>query len=474
MAKSVAVAPPPPVEQMTEEIVYLDPASILADDNSRFSLKKYRVDQLASSIASTGGVQVPIEVEPLEPPQDGFSYRLTAGFYRLAAVDLLNREQGAGLTIPAIIRPLPDPLTRLIHQLTENLERENQSPMDRAVAIKKLLDQGVTRAEVRNLFNAPGGRKGNVIQPLSNSMLNISLRLLELPKAIQQRIHEGMVGIAAAYELGKVPPDKRQAVLDEAEKDRLRQVAREEADEQKYLNAEAKFHETKAKESTIDEKIETLKDEIVKASNIVRDKMEEVKTAKSVPFLGMADVEKKDAQEKVKALETDLKGALKTQKDSQNELAKALGEKLKVSELADRKAAELEAARKAVKAPAKKLKAVSPAAVRKAAAEAAGNTGAVPLNVQDIRQGMKDVASVKDPTIAAIGKIFLQWVQGNGTPKLMIEDLETLLRPMIDSHTDAILAKSKASQATTAAAPVAGRVVTPSKAAAALKAGGKK
>src|SRR5207249_5746573 len=55
------------------------------------------------------------------------------------SVEKLNKEQGAGLTVPAIVRPLADDTLRLKHQLTENMDRENQSPMDQAVAIDKLL-----------------------------------------------------------------------------------------------------------------------------------------------------------------------------------------------------------------------------------------------------------------------------------------------------------------------------------------------
>src|SRR5271154_6125963 len=154
-------------EVTSGELVRLDPAVILADSNTRFSLKPSRVESLAKSILERGEVLEPVEVEKIDASVNGHQYRLTTVFYRLAAVSQLNLT-GAGLTVPAIIRPIPTPQERLRRQLAENMERENQSPMDQAVAIESLLASGLTKMEVREIFSRPGGRKGNKIQPASN------------------------------------------------------------------------------------------------------------------------------------------------------------------------------------------------------------------------------------------------------------------------------------------------------------------
>ena len=201
--------------------IELDPSVILADDNTRYSLKDTRIHALAASIKATGGVMVPVEVEPLTPAVNGQKYRLTTGYYRHAAVSLLNKDEGAGLTLPAIIQDC-GPYRRMKRQLAENMERENQSPMDQAIAIKKLLDAGVPKIEVRELFQHRG-HKGKM-QPASNSFINISLSFLDLPKDIQREIHSGTVGVADAYRLTKLTPDKQKEVIEEAKAQREKEV----------------------------------------------------------------------------------------------------------------------------------------------------------------------------------------------------------------------------------------------------------
>src|SRR6266852_77829 len=152
--------------EATGALLHLDPAVILADENTRFNLKESRIQSLAESILTQGGVMEPVEVEKITPDMEvavpnGQKYRLTVGAYRHAAVTLLNKTQAAGLLLPAIIRPAGTPAERLRRQLAENMERENQSPMDQAIAIRKLLQVGLDKMAVRTIFAVPGGRKGN-------------------------------------------------------------------------------------------------------------------------------------------------------------------------------------------------------------------------------------------------------------------------------------------------------------------------
>jgi len=170
--------------------VYLDPAKVLADDNTRFTLKPSRVQSLKDSILSQGLILEPVEVEELTGDK-AHTHRLTSGFYRHAAALSLNAEEKMGIELPCIVRDHLEGAARTTRQLAENMERENQSPMDRAVAIKKLLDQEVPRVEIRKIFSVTGGRKGNQTSPMSNAMLNIYLNMLELPKTIQGKIHGG-------------------------------------------------------------------------------------------------------------------------------------------------------------------------------------------------------------------------------------------------------------------------------------------
>ena len=236
------------MELLESQVTPIEPGLILADDNARFGLKQTRIDSLAQDIVYQGGIQVPLEVEKLDTPADGKEYRLTKGHYRLAAATQLNAEQDAGLQVPCIIRTPASGLDRLKLQLSENLERENLSPMDVAVAIKRLLDAGVSKMDVRNIFRRAGGRKGLKLQPASNSFINMMLSFLEFPKATQEKIHDGRVPVSAAYELSKSPREKWDKILADAEADRLSEIDREEKDEEKFLEREKKLAEATQKE----------------------------------------------------------------------------------------------------------------------------------------------------------------------------------------------------------------------------------
>lgn len=442
-------------EHAPETMLQLDPDTILADDNSRFNLKKTRIDTLAESILAMGGVMQPVEVTELaEADKNGHTYRLTSGFYRLAAVLKLNSEQNAGLTVPAIVRNV-DEAERLKHQLAENMERENQSPMDKAIAIKKLLDAGVPRPEVRRIFSSAGGRKGNTVQAMSNAMMNILLRFLELPKAVQEKIHDGRVGVEAAYELGKVAPDRRVAVLDRAEKDRLAFIDTEEKDEEKYLNAEAKLNEAQSNATEAEKAAEAVKEGIVETQKLVLDRNTALRQVQAMPYLELDAKGQKEMMEKVKAAEQDLKAAQKLAKDKKNELAKALEKKGKAQELAEKKAAELEAARKAIKpgqAAKGKAKPISKTAIAKAA-KAEGAGGLVALNISEQRQTIKDVSNHKHAGVAAIGKAVLDCFNGKTTPKLLIGELEAILAAWVKRETGGTAAPPAPAAAGPAPAP---------------------
>lgn len=413
----------------TETLVQVAPEKILADDNSRFNLKKLRVDALATSILESGGVLTPIEVEPLAKPHNGAQYRLVSGFYRHAAVTKLNAEQGAGLTLPAIVRQLNDPTVRLRHQLAENMERENQSPMDKAVAIKKLLDAGVARGEVRRIFSAVGGRKGLAIQPLSNAMLNIHLRFLELPKAIQQKIHDGVVGVAAAYQLGKVPADKRADVLERAERERIAQIDAEERDEEKYLTAEKKLHEAQAKAEEATTELQAATEEENQTLALVQEKTQALREAQQAIPANAKAPDAKVAIERVKAAEVDVKAAEKLAKEVKAKLAK-LQDKVKSSaEVAKEKAAVLDAARKAAKPGAKKPKAVGPEDVKKAAKDAGvEGAGQVALTASQMRECIAELALPGSyPTVALIGVVIKDCFDGGMTPKELYTELAVIV-----------------------------------------------
>jgi ParB-like nuclease domain len=235
-------------------VVEVPVKSIAANENIRYGLKATRIDTLAADIA-VNGLMSPVEVEEA----DGGGYRLTTGHYRLAAIAKLNKE-GAGIeTVTAIIHPSADAVSRMKRQLSENLERETMSPMDKASAIRKLFDAGVPRIEIRQLFASPGGRKGLKVQPASNSFVNMMLTFLEFTKDIKEKIHDGRLTVGASYKLHKAPREKWEDILAEAEKSRQDAIDQEEKDEKKYIEAEGKAREAQEKADKIATDHETAK-----------------------------------------------------------------------------------------------------------------------------------------------------------------------------------------------------------------------
>lgn len=411
-------------EQQPAQLVELDPAHILANDNSRFGLKPSRVESMAQSIMDLGGIRVPVEVEALDPKVGKFTHKLKTGFYRHAAATMLNDTQKAGILVPALVRQSPDELTRLREQLAENMDRENQSPMDQAVAVKKLMDAGVSRLEIRTMFSRPNGKKG-ASQPASNSWLNIVLGFLDLPKAIQGKIHDGVIGVKAAYQLSKVPADKRAAIIEAAEAENAREREADEKEEKKFLEAQRKVEEAKAKVTDADSKIKDAQAEVEKTTAAVAAKQKELAEVKKLPYLEADDKGKADIKEKLGAATNDVKSAEKLNKDAKNALAKLHEDKTKAEAVAQEQAQKLEGVKPKPKQGRGKSTGVSDTDIKKAATKAeVPGAGNVPLGLAEIRIYLKSIcADTAHPIVASIGKVLRQAYDGITTEKEMMHDL---------------------------------------------------
>lgn len=130
---------------------------------------------LAESIRQYGVLQ-PLVVSrtDVEKPEGGLEsvYELIAGERRLRASRL------AGLTqIPVVIRHGENNLTKLELAIIENLQREDLNAVDRAKALRKLIEEfGISHAET-------AAKIGKSREYVSNS-----LRLLSLPEHMQDAI----------------------------------------------------------------------------------------------------------------------------------------------------------------------------------------------------------------------------------------------------------------------------------------------
>lgn len=140
------------------------------------------LEELAASIAIVGLLQ-PVVVREL-PPGSSARYELIMGERRWRA------SQRAGLDgIPAIIRDTSDD-DLLRDALMENLHRQQLNPLEEAAAYRQLLDDfGATHEQLAT-------RVGRSRPHISNT-----LRLLNLPPAVQRRVAAGVLSAGHARAL---------------------------------------------------------------------------------------------------------------------------------------------------------------------------------------------------------------------------------------------------------------------------------
>jgi len=140
------------------------------------------LEALAGSLKDDGVLQ-PIMVRPA----GGGRYEIVAGERRWRAA------QRAGLLkVPAVVREVPEG-RRLELALIENLQREGLNPIEEAQAYRALLDEfGWTQAE---LATKVGRQRATVAN---------SLRLLSLPRPVQDRVRAGAISMGHARALAAV------------------------------------------------------------------------------------------------------------------------------------------------------------------------------------------------------------------------------------------------------------------------------
>lgn len=182
--------PPEPVEALPPALPSL-PAAGLHEvaveliDTSPFQPRSHfeakGLEELAQSILS-GGVVQPVIVRRV-----GQRYELVTGERRLRAAVV------AGLArIPAVIRTLSDEQTVEL-ALIENIQREDLSALEQARAFERLSAQfGLTQEEI-------AARTGKDRATVANT-----IRLLRLPKEVQQLLEEGRITAGHARALLKL------------------------------------------------------------------------------------------------------------------------------------------------------------------------------------------------------------------------------------------------------------------------------
>ncbi|WP_300618072.1 ParB/RepB/Spo0J family partition protein [Dokdonella sp.] len=150
-----------------------------------------RIEELAASIKAQGMIQ-PVVVRAIGPDR----YELIAGERRWRAA------QKAGLDeIPALVKEVPDQAV-VAMALIENIQREDLSPLEEALALARLIDE----------FELTHQQAADAVGRSRASVSNL-LRLLDLPEGIKRLLDERRLEMGHARALATVQPEVRAVAL---------------------------------------------------------------------------------------------------------------------------------------------------------------------------------------------------------------------------------------------------------------------
>ncbi|MDO9555828.1 MAG: ParB/RepB/Spo0J family partition protein [Atribacterota bacterium] len=144
----------------------------LDPEQPRKSLNQKRLNELAESIKKHGLLQ-PISVEYIEAED---CFKIISGERRYKAAKLSDLQE-----LPCIIKNI-DSNTRLIHQLIENIQRQNLPPLEEAESIQALINK--KRMDNPSYSQREASRELG----LPKSYVNEMLSLLKLPQDIKESV----------------------------------------------------------------------------------------------------------------------------------------------------------------------------------------------------------------------------------------------------------------------------------------------
>ena len=155
-------------------------------DQPRKEFDEKALEELTKSIEQNGVIQ-PLLVRPMP----GGSYQLVAGERRYRAA------RNAGLTeLPVLIREMSDEEASVI-SLIENLQREDLNAVEEAQGIKSLIENyGLTQEEAADKLGK------------SRTAVTNTMRLLKLPKSVQEMLSKGELTAGHARALLPLSDDK--------------------------------------------------------------------------------------------------------------------------------------------------------------------------------------------------------------------------------------------------------------------------
>jgi ParB/RepB/Spo0J family partition protein len=168
-------------------------SKIRHDQNVRQELLAEEVDALAQSIALLGQL-TPVSIR--RDIENG-GYVMIAGHRRYAALAQLGHTE-----IRAEVRP--DGESEAAERAAENVVRSALNPYEEAVAVRAMLDRGLSEEGAAQALGWPKQR------------VTARVKLLELPEQAQQLTGRGVIPLSAVEELrsiGQVSPELLEAVI---------------------------------------------------------------------------------------------------------------------------------------------------------------------------------------------------------------------------------------------------------------------
>ena len=186
--------------QTEKKVVELNLSDVLPNRfQPRIKFDENAINELAISIQKYGVIQ------PIVVRQIGNKYEIIAGERRYKASKIAGKQ-----TIPAIISELNDKDSVEI-ALIENVQREDLTPIEKAISYKKILDMGYINQE--ELAQKVGKTQSTIAN---------TLRLLNLTDDVQEALLENKISERHARSLLKLKDSKQQIeMLNKIIKERL-------------------------------------------------------------------------------------------------------------------------------------------------------------------------------------------------------------------------------------------------------------
>lgn len=173
-------------ESGSEPEASLPIASIVTNPNQpRKSFDETQLSELSDSIKQNGVLQ------PILVRKKGDKYEIVAGERRYQASKLAGLKE-----IPAIVREIDDAEVFQL-ALIENLQRSDLTPIEEARGYRQLLDtKGLTQEGLAKILSK------------SRSAIANTLRLMDLPREVQDMMEEGQITAGHARAILAVPTEE--------------------------------------------------------------------------------------------------------------------------------------------------------------------------------------------------------------------------------------------------------------------------